>query len=173
MSAPRAEETANPMIKYAYAGLFMLVLAACWTIGGCAPKHPVTVAGPKGDSENAELAIFELIVRDLVRSEPKGKSVLVSFGDSWVDHVDPPKAFFARLADVDVSLKPVSWRRQLPSPNAVLLVVHINTWTTDTEAAVSVTRFRFGAGVSDGFTAMVEWSNGDWRIARTADHWST
>jgi hypothetical protein len=155
------------------ARLLILAITACCAINGCAPRHSITVAGSKVASVETESIIYELVIRNLVADEPSGRVVLVSFGESWIDHVDPPEGFFERLADVDVSLKPVSKRDQLSNPNAVLFEVRLIEWTTESEASVSVTRYRFGVGVSDGFTARVKWTDGVWKLAKTTGHWST
>jgi hypothetical protein len=154
-------------------GLLILAVAACYASNGCAPKHSVTVVGPKVASVDTELIIYELVIRNLVADEPKDETILVSFGESWIDNIDPPESFFERLADVDVSLKPVSHRSQLSNPEAVLFVVRLIEWISETEVSVSVTRFRFGVGGSDGFTATVEWTDGVWRLAKTTGHWGT
>jgi hypothetical protein len=153
-------------------GLLILAVIACCASNGCAPKYAVTVAGPKGTSADTQLIIYELVIRNLVADEPKGEIIFVSFGESWIDHVDPPENFFVRLADLDVSLKPVSQHGQLSNPNALLFVVRLIEWTTETEASVSVTRFRFGVGASGGLTAKVEWTDGVWRLVKTTGHWS-
>jgi hypothetical protein len=132
----------------------------------------ITVAGPKVASAKTELIIYELVIRNVVADEPKDRVTLVSFGKSWIDHVDPPESFFERLADLDVPLKPVSERGHDSNSSALLVEVRLIEWARDTEASVSVTRFRFGVGVSDGFTARVKWTNGVWRIAKTTGHWS-
>jgi hypothetical protein len=154
------------------AGLVIMGFAACCGSSGCAPRHSITVAGPAGVSAETELVIYEVVIRNAVANEAKGDTLLVSFGRSWIDHVDPPAGFLGRL-DVDVSLKPVSQRDQLSHRNAVLLEVRLVEPRSETEAKVSVTRFRFGVGASDGFTARVEWADGVWKIAKTTDHWGT
>ncbi len=151
----------------------ILAIAAYVTVGGCAPRYSVTVAGPKGQSADAELIIQELVVRNLVTREPGNATVLVSFGKSRLDNVDPPEGFFKRLTDTGVSLKPVSQHDPESNPNVLLLAVHLTEWNGETAARVSVIRYRFGVGASDGFTARVEWTKGSWSIAGTTGHWST
>lgn len=153
--------------------LLILAIVAFFTGSGCAPRYSVTVAGPKGGSPETDLAIQELLVRNLIAEEPARDVVLVSFGESMLDDVDPPHAFFDRLADANVSLQPVSRYDAKANPNGVLLMVRPVTMAGETEAMVAVTRVRYGAGASDGFTARVEWRDGSWRIAKTSRHWNT
>ena len=153
-------------------GLVVVALMICCASSKCTTHHSVAVAGPKGESVDAELSIYELVLRSQIAQEPKGEAVFVSFGESWVDHVDPPTGFLGRLAGLDVSLEPVSRHGEHDDPDAVLLVVHLSQWTSETRASVSV-RFRFGVGVSEGFTAVVEWADGLWRLAKTMDYWGT
>jgi hypothetical protein len=152
--------------------LFLMLTAFC-VINGCTPKYSVTAAGPRGTSVDAELIIYELVIRNLAKDEPRGGTVFVSFGESVTDHVAPPEKFFRRLADVGVSLKPASPRDQFAKSNALLFVVHLIEWKSKTEATVSVRRVRFGVGASDGFTATTKWSEGVWKLAATKGHWST
>jgi hypothetical protein len=119
------------------------------------------------------LTIQELLVRHLVAEESTHDVILVSFGESRLDNIDPPEAFFERFADLNVTLKPVSRYDAPNNPNALLLIVHVVEMTSETEANVAVTRFRYAVGTSEGFTAGVQWHNGVWRIARTFRHWST
>lgn len=153
--------------------LLIPVVAACLAVIACAPRYSVTVPGPSGDSPESRASIQELLVRNLIAKEPAGDVVLVSFGSSRLDHVDPPQAFFDRLADATVTLKPVSGYDKDSNPNAVLLTIHAIEMTGETEANVAVTRFRYGVGASDGFTAAVEWRDGAWKIAKTSRHWNT
>jgi hypothetical protein len=160
----------TPGIKEMRTRRIILAVAVCCAIA-CAPRYSATVSGPRGRSADAELAIYEMVIRNVVAEEEE--VVLVSFGESWTDHVDPPEGFLDRLDDLEGPLKPVSERSRLPDPNALLYVVHLSAWRSDTQATVAVTRFRFGAGVSEGFTADVTWTDGIWRIQRTTGHWNT
>ncbi|HEU4366587.1 MAG TPA: hypothetical protein VFT13_14120 [Candidatus Krumholzibacteria bacterium] len=153
--------------------LLIPVMAACCAIIACAPRYAVSVPGPSGGSPDAESSIRELMVRNLIATEPAGDIVLISFGASRLDNVDPPQAFFERLAGVPVTVKPASQYDAAQHPNALLIVVHDVQPASDTEANVAVTRFRYGVGASDGFTAAVEWRDGVWKIAETSRHWST
>jgi hypothetical protein len=153
--------------------MLILAIATCCAIVGCAPKASITVSGPNDTSEDTKFVIYELVLRNLVADEPSGRKILVSFGESWVDHVDPPEGFFDRLADVDVSLQPVSKRGELANANAVLFEIRLVEWTGESEAKVSVTRFRLGVGASNGFAARVEWVDGAWRLAKATGHWGT
>jgi hypothetical protein len=148
-------------------------MVACLAVGGCSPRYAVTVAGPSGQGAKSELTIQELLVRNLVAAEPARDVVLISFGKSRHDGVDPPPSFFERLTDLKASLRPVSQYHSSNTPNALLLVVHVGEMTSDTEVRVEVTRFRYGVGASDGFTAQVQWHDGVWKIVRTFHQWST
>jgi hypothetical protein len=153
--------------------LVIFAMVVCFAGSACAPRYALTVSGPKGDSEGSDLAIQELMVRNVIAKEPTREVVLVSFGKTRLDHVDPPAAFFERLTDLDVTLRPVSERDAMATSNALLLVVHGIAMSGETEASVAVTCFRYGVGVMDGFTAAVEWRDGVWRIAKTSRQWST
>ena len=154
-------------------GLLILVIAQCGVWAGCASDSAITVAGEKGTSAQAELAIQELVIRHLIADDEPGRLVFLSFGTSWNDDIDPSPAFLERLGDVDVTLKPVSQCDKRSYENPVLLIVRVATWTSETEARLSETRFRFGAGGAEGFTANVEWESGIWRITKRLDLWSS
>jgi hypothetical protein len=152
--------------------LFILAVIVSVASTGCSPRHSVTVDGPGGASSGTELLIYELVVRNLLADEPVDEVILVSFGESWIDHVDPPDVFFQRLSDLDVELQPVSQHEQPANANALLLAVHVTEWTTETQAIVAVSRFRFGVGASESFTATAEWGDGVWKLVKTTGHWS-
>lgn len=153
---------------------FWILCAVVWcACGACAPKHSVSVQGDAGKSGDSELALCELVIRDVVSDTPPGESVLVSFGESWVEHVDPPKAFFEHLSDVNASLAPVSRYDGYADARTTLFSVHVVEWVSDIEAKIAVTRYRFGVGAADGFTATAKWKNGAWKLAGTSRHWST
>jgi hypothetical protein len=173
LSARALGKVRYKIMEHRLVGLVVLAIAACCVSTGCTPKRSITVAGPRAASADSELIIHELVVRNLVADAPKEETILVSFGESCLDHVDPPARFFERLADLDVSMTPASKHDELSKPDALLFVVRLIKWTTETEAAVSVTRFRFGVGASDGFTATVEWEAGAWKLVKTTGHWST
>jgi hypothetical protein len=154
-----------------YLRFFGVVACGVWI--GCAPKHAITVAGEKGVSAEAELDIQELVIRSVTKGGAAGEVLFVSFGESWNDNVDPPDAFLNRLADVDAVFKPVSEYKENPVTNPLLLIVRVTGWINETEAKVSVTRYRLGAGGADGFTAIVKWSQGVWRMGKSSALWTT
>jgi hypothetical protein len=132
-----------------------------------------TVAGDKGVSAAAELAMRELVVRQLISDRRPQGPVFVSFGKTWADAIDPPAGFLERLADVGVVLKPVSEYRKDTDENPVLLIAHVKEWISETEAHILATRFRLGVGGAEGFTAVVEWSGGVWSIRKRIERWAT
>jgi len=133
----------------------------------------VTVAGDVGTSAAAELAVQELVVRQMMLDERSDGPVFVSFGRARLDAVDPPAGFLERLADVGVVLKPVSEYRENTDQNPVLLVVHVKKWISETEAHILATRYRLGAGGAEGFTAVAKWSDGVWSVRERIERWST
>ncbi len=160
-------------MNYRRTVLLIIVVAQCAVWTGCASDNEITVTGEKGTSAEAESAIQELVIRHLIAEDEPGRLVFVSFGTSWNDDIDPSPAFLARLGDVGVTLKPVSQCDKRAYENPVLLVVRVATWTSETEARLSATRFRFGAGGAEGFTANVEWESGIWKMTKRVDRWST
>lgn len=164
--------SANVRLDRAACRLPFAILLACVVVTGCTRRYPITVVGPKGNTPEVELVVCELVTRNLVADQPRGETILVSFGESWSDHVDPPAAFFDRLADTHVSLEPVSRHERLATKNTLLFAVQVTEWLSPTEANVSVTRFRFGVGAADGFTAKVKWRDGTWRISKSVHRWS-
>ena len=152
--------------------LLLFTVIACFATSGCAPRYSITVVGPPGAAANAELTIQQLLVRYLVAEASTQGAILVSFGESRLDNVDPPAAFFDRCADLKVALKPASQYDAPHHPNALLLMVYDVEMTSDTEASVVVTRYRYAVGASDGFTAGVQWHDGAWRIVRKFHLWS-
>ena len=153
--------------------LVICAIVACLAGSACAPRYSLTVAGARGESAETDLAIQELMVRNVIAKESARDVILVSFGKTRLDHVDPPASFFGRLADLDVTLQPVSQGDALATSNALLLVVHGIEMSGETEASVAVTCFRYGVGAMDGFTAAVEWRDGVWRVVKTTRQWST
>ena len=153
--------------------LLVLAVAVLGASLGCAQRYSIKLDGPAGTGPDAELAIQEMLVRNLVAEEPPGAPVLVSFGEWPAQSFDPPAGFLARLSNVAVSLQPVSQFKLTSTPNAVLVAIHTVQWASETEASVAVTRVRFGVGASDGFTARVKRASGAWRVAGTSGHWNT
>ncbi len=151
----------------------VVVAAVVGATVGCAHRYAVTVDGPRGRGADAELAIQEMLVRNLVAGEPAGETVLVSFGGSKDNPVDPPDAFLERMTDLPVSLRPVSQFDTAISADAVLVEIKPIQWDSDTVATVALKRVRFGVGASDGFLASVRWDGGAWSIAGTSKHWNT
>jgi hypothetical protein len=169
-SGHAATRTTPPLLRWGMLVITVLVLGGSL---GCAHRYAVRVDGPAGMGPDAELAIQEMLVRNLVADEPVRRPVMVSLGGWPAESADPPGGFLERLSDVPVSLKPVSQFDQASTPNAVLIALHEIQWTTEDEASVVVTRVRFGVGASDGFTANVQRTDGAWRITGTTHHWNT
>ncbi len=153
--------------------LFMLAMVVCVATAGCAPRYSISVTGPKGMSTEAEAAIDELLVRNLVQKDTARDIIFVAIGESALDCVDPPPSLFEDLAGPGVRLEPISRYDRSTHSTAPLLALGPVDWASDTEARIAVIRVRFGAGASDGFTARVEWKEGAWKITKTMRHWNT
>jgi hypothetical protein len=153
-SGHAATRTTPPLLRWGMLVITVLVLGGSL---GCAHRYAVRVDGPAGMGPDAELAIQEMLVRNLVADEPVRRPVMVSLGGWPAESADPPGGFLERLSDVPVSL----------------IALHEIQWTTEDEASVVVTRVRFGVGASDGFTANVQRTDGAWRITGTTHHWNT
>ncbi|HEX5132308.1 MAG TPA: hypothetical protein VFX92_07465 [Candidatus Krumholzibacteria bacterium] len=151
----------------------MVAVAACTVIGACGARYSTTVPGPIGPTRDAELAVQELMLRNLVPQESDRDIVLVGVGESRLDCADPSPALLERFAGTAPALVPVSAYDGDRHPNALLIVLGPAEWTSGSEGAIAVTRVRFGAGGSDGFTARVAWKDETWKVVGTSRHWST
>lgn len=150
-----------------------LVLAVAAMASACVQKaQEGVVKGPKGSSDKATNAVIEVVLRDMLVNVPPGEEVYVSFGTSWPDRVDPPAGFLERLADIPATLRPVSDYGTEPTRTPLLLIAHIDSRQSDTEAKVKATRYRLGVGAADGFTARVVWSGGGWSVADRSATWA-
>jgi hypothetical protein len=153
--------------------MFAVTLVACLASNGCAPRYSLTVPGPTGVSAEAESAVQEVVVRNVLDRESMHDLVFLAFGESRLDCDDPPDVFLDGLAGVGSSLEPVSHLDALSNPTAPLLLIGPIRWASETKASLPVTWVRRGVGASDGFTVWMEWGGGEWRIAKTSRHWST
>jgi hypothetical protein len=144
-----------------------MVVLACAGTRRPAEKR-IAVAGPKGPSDAAELAICELLLRIAIAESKRskkyfdsGRPILVGSVRSVKPYGDPPSGLVDRLSDIPVSIIPLS---EHPTPDQPSLYwsigVKIIRWNGMSRAEAIYT------GRSWAQKTYVEWHLGKWRIHR-------
>jgi len=139
--------------------IILLLVSGCFhgeKTGGFAP-------GPHGNSNEAELAIREAVVRTMLVDESltsyfgTGRTIYVSF----LKNIDPPPEFLKRFSEVEVDFAPISkcadrWQAQTLNINNII-------WIDETSAKVSATALSGNGGA--GYETFAKWSNGKWFVS--------